>query len=143
MLQFRPFRLGHLKYLVPADTQSDEYDFVVRSGYGDMLCNAYAYSAWADDMFCVAAGGIVFQSPGRGEAWYLFSPSAARHMRGIIGKSLDVLTHTNFRRVDMTVKVGNEAGDRLATMLGFEKEAVLEAWHPDGGDMTMYKRVKR
>ncbi len=142
MLEFRPFRLGHLEYVVPTAVQADEYHYVMRSGFGELLCNEYALSGWYNHN-CIGAAGIVSQGGGRGEAWYLLSPTAKPHMLAVIRQTLRVLDNNHFRRVDMTVKEGNAEGHKIAKLLRFTPESVLEAWHPDGGNMIMYKRIKR
>lgn len=128
---------------MPTETQSTEYEYVMHSGMGEYLCNEHSFSGWHEGVYCVGAAGILNHGGGRGEAWYLLSKTAAPHMHCIISKTRSVLETSGFRRIEMTVKVGNVTGDKIAKLLRFKKEAVLEAYHPDGGDMTLYKRIKR
>lgn len=122
--------------------QMDEFQYLMQPEIAGLLCNEYSFSGWYDHS-CIGAAGIVNQGGGRGEAWLLLSDKAKPHMVNIVKRTLEVLDNNHFRRVEMTVKEDNEVGHRIARLLKFKDEAWLEAWHPDGSNVIMYKRIKR
>jgi hypothetical protein len=88
--------------------------------------------------------GIAVVAPqweNRAMALVLMSESAGRHFHKIhraVNRFLDI---AGFRRVEATVDVGFDAGDRWMKMLGFEFEGLMRAYRPDGADMKLYARI--
>jgi hypothetical protein len=91
----------------------------------------------------VACAGLLPVWEHRALAWSLISRDAGRSMNEITRKILEVLDECTFRRIEMYVRPGFHEAFRWAVLLGFEFEAVLEAADPAGGDMVLFKRVKR
>jgi len=127
---------------MPTATQMDEFQYLMQPEIAGLLCNEYSFSGW-HGYKCIGAAGIVSQGGGRGEAWLLLGDEAKPHMLEITKQALGVLGNNHFRRVEMTVKEDNKVGHRIAKMLKFKAEATLEAWHPDGSNVVLYKRIKR
>ena len=140
MIEFRPFHIGHLSYVRPLDVQTGEF----RAGYDptevEAMYSGPALSAWAGGL-CLGAAGINKPYQGRGECWALFRAEACPYMLSIVRKMRLVLDSEKLRRIDMMVRATNPRGHKLAACLGFVHEATLEAFHPTGDDVFIYKRV--
>jgi hypothetical protein len=90
---------------------------------------------------CVA--GVLPIWEGRGLAWALLAWDAGPHMREITRATIAALDMCPCRRVELYAEVEFPQANHWAVMLGFEFEAVLEQANPRGGDMNLYKRIKR
>jgi hypothetical protein len=97
--------------------------------------------------YFVACGGLVLHWLGRAEAWALVSggvdrrqiASAARLCR----RWLDYRQRNPiFRRIECYVREAAEWRGSFMHALGFDYEATLEAWGPDGSDFAIYARVR-
>jgi len=72
----------------------------------------------------------------------LFRAEACLYMLSIVRKMRLVLDNEKLRRIDMMVRATNPRGHKLAKNLGFVYEATLEAFHPTGDDVFVYKRIR-
>ena len=94
----------------------------------------------------IACAGMMPMWRGRDLAWAFFGRDMptrswvffAKHLRRAVDASLSNGTW----RVEMTVKHGFANGCRLARLLGFNMEAVLAKYGPDGEDHIMYARTR-
>ncbi len=94
----------------------------------------------------LGAGGLVPHWPGRAEAWLLVSREASR--RQIVGglrlarQWLDrCQALPMFRRIEIYVRTAAPWRASFAAALGFNREADLEAWGPNGEAFTLYSRI--
>lgn len=127
-----PFRRWHLDRLNLNMKLSDtELDNMERQN---------SYSLIVSDEV-VACAGTVQLWPGRHQAWAYMTPESGKHMRWITREVLRGIEKIK-GRVEMTVLVGFEAGQRWARMLGFTLEApVMKAYAPDGTDQSLWARI--
>jgi hypothetical protein len=64
-------------------------------------------------------------------------------MVAIIKKLRFVLATMPVKRIEMTVQAEFGPGCRLAALLGFEREATLSGFFPDGSTAYLFTRLKR
>lgn len=132
----------HIKLIKPADVQSSEYIGLLTPEAAAIIENNLSFSAWRGGV-CLGAGGVAKAWPTRGEAWLLLGADARPYMRPILRFLRTALDNHPCKRIEMTVLKGNATGHKFADLLGFEEEAVLEAYHPNGDDVVMYKRIRK
>lgn len=143
VLEFVPFKFEHLKYIKPHAVQSEEWALLLAGDASEVLATGPALSMWQSGV-CLGAAGLVVHWPGRAEAWAMFADKIGfRPMLEAVRCMRRVIDTSGFRRVDMTVRNGNIHGHVLASAVGFDFEAKLEAYHPSGDDVFLYKKVKR
>lgn len=143
MIEFQPFKAGHLSYLSPQKEQRREHAQLVRSGAVELLESNVALSGWADGK-CVGAAGLIPVRPHRAVAWMILSDGIGPYMVPVVRKVRRVLIAVPYKRIELTVSSGFEAGHHFARLLG----AVCETPEPmrffgaDGGDEMMYAIIK-
>jgi len=142
---FTPLYPDHLKYLKVHPVQTEEYNAMLNSAALDGLEHCTGVTFWRGHEVLGLAG--VFQHwKDRAEAWVLVSKDMGNYALQVLPKVRYVLDNVPFRRVEMTVRVDNKHGHKLAKHLGFEKEGVLRAYWPtvNGNvDVTMYSRIRK
>lgn len=143
MLEYRPFKSGHLKYLAPQVEQRHEHAVLLNSEYADIVDNNFGLSAWVGDK-CVGASGVVPMFSHRAVAWAILSKDAAPYMVPIVRKVRRTLATLPYRRIEMTVNAEFENGRRFAELIGMTLETPepLRAYGATGSDEYMYARVK-
>jgi hypothetical protein len=137
-----PFEPWHLERIALQPAQAF-VGAMLDPGYGAALAMAgEAYSAVVDGQI-VGSCGIVPVHAGLANAWALLSDCGSRRFLRIHKAVARFLDGQRFRRVQTTVRSDFAAGHRWALALGFEAEARLEAWGPEGDDYHLYKRIRR
>lgn len=141
---FKVGRPEHFRYMKPVPVQTDEYNAMLDAPGLDLMERSMTLSAW-DGYRCLGVAGVFQIWPGRAEAWVILGVGSDAHILQIVKHARFVLDNFKSRRVEMTVKVDNVSGVRLARLLGFgpEPEGVLEAFHPDGSNMYMFARIRK
>jgi hypothetical protein len=91
-----------------------------------------------------ACGGIHMFWKGTGEAWMAIS---RRHIGGHLFKSIrNILDYWiacgPIDRVQAVTTTGWAEGERTMKFLGFEFEAVLHKFGPNGADKSLYARIR-
>lgn len=111
----------------------------------DLTALSEAGLAWTGEHEGVILGiaGLLPQWENRALAWTLISDEAGPHFRCIHKAVKRMLDVSEFRRIEATVDVGFDAGQRWMNLLGFEHEGLMRAYRPDGADMHLYARVRR
>lgn len=125
MIEFRPFRAGHLQFFKPQPAQRSEYTAIVRSGEAAALEGPMSLSGWAGSA-CVGAAGLIHVRPHRAVAWMILSQDAAEYMLPIVKKIRRVAKAAPYKRIELTVAEGFVEGERFARLLG----AVCETPEP-------------
>lgn len=96
-----------------------------------------------DGDLAVACVGAFEIWPGRAIVWSYLSDDARSRLLGITRIARKLMDHYDRRRLECEVAFDFEAGHRWARMLGFEVEAPrMRSYFPDGGDCTLYAKVK-
>lgn len=101
--------------------------------------------AWTFEHEGAILGVAVFMPmwENRAIALMLFSRDAGKWFARIHKVVMRFLESSGIRRVEATVDVDFQAGNRWIQMLGFEFEGLMKAYRPDGADMNLYARVTR
>jgi hypothetical protein len=138
-----PFKAEHLAELKLQPAQSYFASPVCDPCYGEMLELANSFTAVDDHGRVMVVAGFEERWEGHATAWALVSCDAGQHMRYIVRAMKGCLDHgAPWRRIEATVDVGFEAGDRMLRMLGFEREGLARAYTPTGGDCWIYARIR-
>lgn len=140
MIRFLPCEGWHTKLIEPQASQINEKAWAEEID-DDVVANSFALSCWLDDQ-CVGAAGIRPIWRGRAFAWALLGRHAGPAMPAIARKLRFVLATWPGNRVEMTVREDFLPGCRLAALLGFEREARLPAFFPDGSTAYLFTKLK-
>lgn len=143
MIEFTPFRAAHLLYLTPQEAQREDHAKAVREGGNEVLEDGVSLTAWGDG-YCLGMAGLIPISPYRAMAWLLLSERAGRYMVPITRKVRRVVALTQYRRVELTVREGFEAGHQFARLIGARCETPepMRWFGPRGESETMYAIIK-
>lgn len=142
-LEFKEFRIEHLRFLVPQPAQRQEHALLVTTSYGDILDRNPGLAAWQGSV-CVAAAGWVPIYPHRVCCWALFSEAASPFMLPIARKMRNMIRILPYRRVEIVVRADFVQGHQLARLIGMTLETPepLKGHGVDGADEVMYAVVK-
>lgn len=102
--------------------------------YGD----AYTVLVDGDPILCA---GVMKFGDGRGSAWALFAELSGKHFVRLCRYMKRYLECSDLRRIEVTVDVMFYEAERLALLMGFEKEGVMRHYGRDGHDYYMMGRV--
>jgi hypothetical protein len=130
-----PFEAHHVSLMTPQSAQAFEVDYApVEAATGQ------AWTAVVDGL-PVACSGLIELWKNRAQAWALLSADAGPYMLPITREIRFRLASSSFRRIEMAVDVGFDAGIRWAHMLGYEHEATVRCYFPDGRGARLYARI--
>jgi hypothetical protein len=138
----RPWTLGDTKLVNLQPAQQYLHDWEIMSADLTELSNAGLAWTAEHDGVVLGIAGLMPQWENRALAWALISKEAGPHFRKFHGAVFRFLQMSDFRRIEATVDVGFDAGERWLKLLGFEYEGRMTAYRPDGYDMLMYARIK-
>ena len=139
-MQVRPFKPDDLRQIDIQPAQRGHVSYLTDEML-EAMAGLDAFTALVNDR-PVMIGGLVHFWPGRAMAWSYLSASAGRHLAALTRATRRFLDLQVVRRLEMYVDDEFEAGHRWARLLGFNLEAKLEAFRPDGGDQCMYVRIR-
>ncbi len=88
----------------------------------------------------IACAGGVQPWLGRWVVWSVMSCDAKHHLLRIVRAAQRFIEVTCEGRLEAPIRADFAPGQRLAEMLGFEPEAKLKRFMPDGGDAILYVR---
>lgn len=142
-MDFRVFKAGHLKTLIPQPAQAKEHSILVRPEHTSVLEAHTGMSAWAGSA-CVAAAGCAEIFPHRAVAWAVLSKDAGPYMLPIIKKIRSVINVLPYRRIEMYVDAEFVEGIRMAELIGMKLETPepLVGHGAFGQDEFVYARVR-
>lgn len=143
MLDYQPFRSGHLQFLAPQRLQRHDHAIMLNSEYANIVDNNFGLSAWRGNT-CVAAAGVVPIFRGRAVAWAILSNDAAPYMLEIVRKARRTIAALPYRRIEIAVRAGFDDGHRFARLIGMTLETPepMRAHGANGEDEHMYAVVK-
>ena len=137
----RPFVPEDVERLAMQPAQSHLGEFMKHPGYLEALARGDAWTAETGDRIIGCAGIVMIGL--HGTAWAMLAHDAGRFFIAIHRAVKRGLDSCPARRIEMHVDVNFEEGHRWARLLGFQQEAPrLRAWLPDGGDVSLYARVR-
>lgn len=135
------FQPEHLRRICLQPHQAILSSEIAKPEYGPALVEAGPCYSAVDGDNVLACAGFYPQWTGRAIVWALLSETAGRHFVRIHRAVLRSFELHPFRRIETAVAAGFPEGDRWATMLGFQREGLMRAYLPDGGDAHLYARV--
>ena len=135
----KPFRPADLEAVAPPGiTEAMRHLFVQR------LSIAHSWTRWRDSII-LGCAGIVPMWLGRAEAWSVVGPCDRYDMiyatRAVISGIEAARQVLGFWRLEATTIAGWRPGERWLEMLGFQPEAYLRQYAPDGTDHRLYARL--
>lgn len=138
----RPWRIGDSAALNLQFAQRYSDDLADVSQ--DLTPLSDAGLAWTGEVdgAVICCAGLDPQWHNRAIAWALVGESAGRHFAAIHKNVHRFLMSAPYRRIEAHVDVGFPQGARWMKMLGFEVEAYMKAFRPDGADMLLFTRVR-
>lgn len=142
--EVRTFRAGDVALMTPqpAQTESTGDD----RDWQQVEDAQVGWTVWKDAQpICVA--GLVPIWHGRAEAWTCISRAVGRHEmlwlhKHVLAYLHDAQREERFRRIEAWTLNRFREGHRWLNMLGFEPEAVLRSYTPQGDDVMMYARIR-
>lgn len=143
MIEYRPFKAEHLRYLTPQAEQRLDHAIALTTEYASEMERNFALSAWNGSV-CVGAAGCVPIYAHRAVAWALLSKDAGPHMLAIAKKVRFVMAALPYRRIEIAVHDSFEQGHRFAKLIGMQLETPvpLKAHGANGEDEMLYAMVK-
>lgn len=143
MIEFQPFKAGHLSFLTPQPAQRREHAQLVRSGAVELLESNVALSGWHGST-CVGAAGLIHVRPHKAVAWMILSDGIGPYMLPVVRKVRRVLSAVPYKRIELTVSADFQAGHHFARLLGAvcETPEPMNFYGADGGDEMMYAIIK-
>ncbi len=138
----RPWRIGDSESLSLQPSQRYSGDLADVSQ--DLTPLSEVGLAWTGEVnsTVICCAGLVPQWHNRAIAWALIGESAGQHFAAIHKAVHRFLVSAPYRRIEAHVDVGFPQGARWMKMLGFEVEAYMKAFRPDGADMLLFARVR-
>ena len=137
------FEPQHLAALELQSWQRMDCDSLRRPGYAEAIAQLGDAFTILGDGVPVACLGVVPMTDHRGQGWALISEAWKPHMLTVTRAAIGWLQQTRYRRVDVVVSAGFEAGHRWARLLGFQQEGgPREAYMLDGSAGITYAKVK-
>jgi hypothetical protein len=141
MMRVEPLTLAHFDTIDVQPAQRAHFELFTPAVRAELV-KVESVAAVADGRtFCV--GGVCDLGFGRGNAWSILGHGSPRHFVGVHRAVLAHLARVPFRRVEMAVAPQCSSAIRWALMLGFQFEAPMRAWFPDGSEAYLFSRVKR
>lgn len=142
MIQVVRFKAEHLSQLMEQEATQYLRAYLTPAHIAALEQSPHSMTGLADGRV-VICGGVVEYWPNRGEAWAIIDQNCKEHFTAIHNAVKRFFEVCPLRRIEAAVDIGFEAGHRWMRLLGFELEApVLRAYRPEGGDCSLYARVK-
>lgn len=135
------FRPEHLATLRLQPSQSGFTQYLTDLEYGKALDNGWSFTGMVGSRV-IGCAGVTEIWPNRGMAWALLAADAGRHFLSIHRAVEGFLKASPWRRIEASVDVDFQEGQRWIRLLGFEHEGRLRAYTPDGRDNDLFSRVK-
>lgn len=137
-----PYQPGHLEELVIQPRQAYLRAWITPE-VAKTVAQSPAYTALDEHGDVIGCGGVVPVWEGRALAWSFLGDTAREHMVSITRAVRRFLDMQPQRRIEITVDLDFAEGHRWARMLGFKLDAGrLKGYLPNGGDVSLYSRVR-
>ena len=137
----QPATAEHFARLRLQPMQAAFSELLADRDYVDELVKRGAWAAVAHGRV-LGIGGFVDQGAGRAHAWVLFANKIGHAFIALHRAARRELERAPYRRIELVTWYGFCEAHRWAQMLGFQPEARLEAWFPDGSDGLLWRRLK-
>jgi hypothetical protein len=141
-MQVVRFLPQHLLELVLQPAQADLVETIRNPAYGVALALAGPCFTVMLDGRPVACAGVDLAHAQRGEVWALLSQESGAVMRRMTRAAAGYFATCGIRRLEVVVATDFAAGNQWARMLGFQLEAPMRGYLPDGATANLYARVQ-
>jgi len=141
MIEFKPATADHVRSIDAQFEQLMDRNFNLHN-LDALVANSLAVSGWLNGK-CIGAAGYQPIWIGRAAGWALIGRDAGPAMVPIVRKIRFFLAACPVNRIEMTVREKFSEGCRLAALLGFNAEARLLGFFPDGSTAILYSRILR
>ena len=108
----------------------------------DLAKEPHSYTIETQKGEVVACAGVVEHFDGYGTSWVMMDELARKYMTQVVHIIRKFLWLSHFRRIDAAVDCRFENGQRLARLLGFRKDCILEGYSR-AADFVLYSIVKK
>ena len=141
MIRVAPFAMDDARVIAPQDAQLRDWPSDMTPHLRALAGKGRAFTL-RNDGRPIAIMGVMEVHREAATAWAMIGRGCWGHMGDMTRICREYLDDQPYRRIDMLVRASFAAGQRWARRLGFEREAVLRAWTPDGEDMMMFARIR-
>jgi hypothetical protein len=86
-------------------------------------------------------GGVVNIWPGRSEVWSVLAKGSEKQMLMLTKIARNTLELSFVKRLESYCLSGFSQGERWLKILGFQHEATLKSYYPNGSDAELYVRI--
>lgn len=135
-----PLRPYHLRDMTIQPSQAYAGPMITDE-YAREICRSGVGFAGLAHGFTVCCAGVLPQWEGRAIAWALFSKDAGRHLHAITKAVKTFLETQRIRRIETWVDATYPPAIRWIEMLGFQREAEMRAYGPQGQTGLLYARI--
>lgn len=140
MMRVEPLTLAHFEAIDVQPSQRAHFDLFTPAVRAELVRVGSVAAVDAARTFCI--GGVVDVGFGRGNAWTILGHGSPRNFVGVHRAVLAHLRRAPFRRIEMACDPNCVAAHRWAMLLGFQFEAPMRGWFPDGSEAFLFARVK-
>lgn len=139
-LEIVPLEARHVWQIKPQPEQEAIVDDVALNGAAHLL-GPYSFAAVNGDEV-IMCGGLMQIWDGRYILWSILSSDAGKYMIKLHRATRRAFGLVAWRRLELYVAIGHDAGCRWANMLGFLPEGRMARFFPNGEDALLYARVR-
>lgn len=144
MIEFVPYEPFHFKLIEVPPAIVEWHEDAKRQGYAEAVkCPGSLAWTGIENERLVGCAGLVKKWEGNYSCWAVFAHQKTKAWPAIVRKVHREMEALKARRIEMTVVQGFDQGCRLAFMLGFEVEGLLNNYGPDGKNHFMFAKVRR
>jgi hypothetical protein len=137
-----PFKQHHLEIIELQESQAYLSSWVTPDAAKALEAHI-SFTGIADDKV-VGCAGMIKRSEYWGTVWAYLSKDSGKHFVSIHRAVRKLIEGSMLKRIDATVDFEFEAGHRWLKLLGFEMEAErMRCYRPDGGDSSLYARIRQ
>lgn len=133
-----PYKAEHLLKISLQDAQLS-IGPLVDPKHAKALEQVKSFTGIVDDSPVVCAG-IIEMHDNRALVWAYVDRAAGKHFISIHKAVKNYLNLMNYKRIEAEVDADFKEGHRWVEMLGFEFEARLKTYFPDGRDCALFAR---
>lgn len=143
MLIVREFRREHLFELMKDRKEQATAGMVTSTRLNYLERNGYSRSIFDKTAKLVGICGVVPVWAHRAEGWAILGSRASQYPISLTKTVRRLLDFSEFKRIEASVRVGNAAAIRWASVLGFKCEvSFMDSYFPDGEAGALFARVK-
>jgi len=132
----------HFARLKLQPTQTEYQRIIEDAGYVRALVDAGCTAAVGNGGRVLGIGGLIDQGGGRAHAWCMLANNIGVGFVTMHRAALRVIEASSFRRIEMVTVEGFCPAQRWAQQLGFQPEALMRAWFPNGAAGMLWSRVR-